>query len=98
LTLRTAHIAGGIAAVRAGATLLYDSVPEAEEQETHIKARALIETLNEASRAGQAPSAARRGPGHGAPAARPVRASASGDYAPRVLLVDHQDSFVHTLG
>src|SRR5262249_39315273 len=24
--------------------------------------------------------------------------SASGDYAPRVLLVDHQDSFVHTLG
>src|SRR6185312_13728350 len=24
--------------------------------------------------------------------------SASGDYAPRILLVDHQDSFVHTLG
>ena len=31
LTLRTAHITGGIAAVRAGATLLYDSIPEAEE-------------------------------------------------------------------
>jgi len=87
LTLRTAHITGGIAAVRAGATLLYDSVPEAEEQETHIKARALIETLNEASRGGTA-----------AAAARPARVSASGDYAPRVLLVDHQDSFVHTLG
>jgi anthranilate synthase len=88
LTLRTAHITGGIAAVRAGATLLYDSVPEAEEKETHIKARALIETLNEASR-GARPAAAE---------ARPARVSASGDYAQRVLLVDHQDSFVHTLG
>jgi anthranilate synthase len=93
LTLRTAHITGGIAAVRAGATLLYDSVPEAEEQETHIKARALIETLNEASRGTRAPAAA-----HGAPAPDPALGTASGDYAPRVLLVDHQDSFVHTLG
>ena len=50
LTLRTAHITGGIAAVRAGATLLYDSVPAAEEKETQIKARALLETLDEASR------------------------------------------------
>ena len=88
LTLRTAHIAGGVAAVRAGATLLYDSVPEAEEKETHIKARALIETLNEASRgAREAAAEAPRGP-----------VSASTDYAQRVLLVDHQDSFVHTLG
>jgi anthranilate synthase len=91
LTLRTAHITGGIAAVRAGATLLYDSVPDAEEKETHIKARALIETLDEASRiaAGQAKVAAGE---------HVVVPSASGDYAPRVLLVDHQDSFVHTLG
>jgi anthranilate synthase len=88
LTLRTAHITGGIAAVRAGATLLYDSVPEAEEAETHIKARALIETLNEAGREARA----------AAPAAGTARVTASGDYAPRVLLVDHQDSFVHTLG
>ena len=50
LTLRTAHITGGIAAVRAGATLLYDSIPEAEEAETHIKARALLEALAEADR------------------------------------------------
>src|ERR1035437_9107372 len=53
LTLRTAHITGGIAAVRAGATLLYDSVPEAEEKETQIKARALLETLEEAIRLAQ---------------------------------------------
>jgi anthranilate synthase len=90
LTLRTAHIMGGIAAVRAGATLLYDSVPEAEEKETHIKARALIETLAEA---GPAVLAAPAVPPRGQ-----VLASASVDYAPRVLLVDHQDSFVHTLG
>src|SRR5271165_1025303 len=50
LTLRTAHIRDGVAAVRAGATLLFDSDPESEEQETHIKARALIETLKEAER------------------------------------------------
>jgi anthranilate synthase len=83
LTLRTAHIVDGIAAVRAGATLLYDSVPEAEERETHIKARALLETLAEADRPQPAP--------------RPAE-SASADYGLRVLLVDHQDSFVHTLG
>ena len=45
LTLRTAHITGGIAAVQVGATLLFDSDPESEERETHIKARALLETL-----------------------------------------------------
>jgi anthranilate synthase len=89
LTLRTAHITGGIAAIRAGATLLYDSVPEAEEKETHIKARALLETLAEASRGTRAAAEAAR---------RQVPGSASGDYAPRILLVDHQDSFVHTLG
>jgi anthranilate synthase len=88
LTLRTAHISGGIAAVRAGATLLYDSVPAAEEKETQIKARALLETLDEASRIalGDANVASER-----------VLVSAR-DYTPRVLLVDHQDSFVHTLG
>ena len=50
LTLRTAHIRDGVAAVRAGATLLFDSDPESEERETHIKARALLETLHEAER------------------------------------------------
>jgi anthranilate synthase len=97
LTLRTAHIIGGIAAVRAGATLLYDSIPEAEEAETHIKARALLETLAEADRLAR---------GEASPAPAPVSASAAGppaEPAPggrslRVLLVDHQDSFVHTLG
>jgi anthranilate synthase len=91
LTLRTAHITGGMAAVRAGATLLYDSVPEAEEAETHIKARALLETLAEAERLAG-----------GEAGAGPQDASPPGQHGPgrglRVLLVDHQDSFVHTLG
>ena len=61
LTLRTAHIRDGVAAVRTGATLLFDSDPEAEEQETRLKARALLETLAEAGRGrgpGRPPAAA----------------------------------------
>jgi anthranilate synthase len=84
LTLRTAHIRNGIAAVRAGATLLFESDPAAEERETQLKARALLETLAE-------PQAA--AVGEAAHRAAPSRAGEG----PRVLLVDHQDSFVHTL-
>jgi anthranilate synthase len=91
LTLRTAHITGGVAAVRAGATLLYDSVPDAEEKETHIKARALLETLAEAERL------ARCGTGPAEPGRDEPGEPAAGSGL-RVLLVDHQDSFVHTLG
>jgi anthranilate synthase len=87
LTLRTAHISGGVAAVRAGATLLFDSDPESEEAETYIKARALIETLQESERT-VAPVV---------PPAPPSPAAGPGGGRVRVLLVDHQDSFVHTL-
>jgi len=38
LTLRTIQILDGVASVRAGATLLWDSDPEAEEAETMLKA------------------------------------------------------------
>jgi anthranilate synthase len=88
LTLRTAHISGGVAAVRAGATLLYDSDPAAEERETQLKARALLEALVAENPSGETGRPRRSGPG--APAGGP----GSGV---RVLLVDHQDSFVHTL-
>jgi anthranilate synthase len=96
LTLRTAHIRDGIAAIRAGATLLYDSIPEAEEKETHIKARALLEALAEASRALEGPQG-----GPGGKVSPQKQGGAGGDRSPRgsrVLLIDHQDSFVHTLG
>jgi anthranilate synthase len=85
LTLRTAHIRDGIAAVRAGATLLFESDPAAEERETQLKARALLETLRESGDAQPQQSAA---------AGREEEAPGAGL---RVLLVDHQDSFVHTL-
>src|SRR4029077_3732901 len=90
LALRTACVRDGVAAVRVGATLLYDSDPAAEERETVLKARALLETLAEAGR-DEAPDRERGSRTILAPAAaRPGEGM-------RVLLVDHQDSFVHTL-
>jgi anthranilate synthase len=81
LTLRTIRVKDGVAAVRVGATLLYDSDPEAEEHETHVKASAFLDAL-------------RRPRGVPAEGAAPVTRVGEGR---RVLLVDHQDSFVHTL-
>ncbi|MFT2019168.1 anthranilate synthase component I [Streptomyces sp. 796.1] len=45
LTLRTLQIKDGMGTVRAGATLLFDSDPVAEEQETELKAKALLDVL-----------------------------------------------------
>lgn len=83
LTLRTAQIRDGVAAVRAGATLLYDSDPDAEERETLLKARALLEALS-SSQTVQAE-----------PVAEPEPVLAGEGM--KILLVDHQDSFVNTL-
>ena len=101
LTLRTAHITGGIAAVRAGATLLYDSDPQAEERETELKARALLETLAMATQAtaggpGGRPPGRAEPEGLPQPGADPAATTLPGDGL-TVLLVDHQDSFVNTL-
>ena len=68
--------------VRAGATLLFDSEPAAEEKETELKASAMRDAV------------LRPDP---APDALPARVAAAESSAARVLLVDHQDSFVHTL-
>ena len=106
LTLRTAHIRGGLACVRTGATLLFDSDPAAEEAETRLKARALLEVLADTAASAHADddngnndklSAQRVAPADSPSAeSAPVRAQLPGDGL-RVLLVDHQDSFVHTL-
>jgi len=93
LTLRTAHITGGVATVRAGATLLFDSDPLAEERETELKARALLETLAEAATPAGEHGAERNAAAH-PPAGQVAQPPGAGM---RVLLVDHQDSFVHTL-
>ena len=92
LTLRTAHVEHGMATVRAGATLLFDSDPAAEEAETELKARALLETLAEAAAAPSSGTERPRGRMPAAPAAGGLPGEGMG-----VLLVDHQDSFVHTL-
>ncbi|MFI0408705.1 anthranilate synthase component I [Actinomadura sp. 3N508] len=84
LTLRTAQIRDGIATVRAGATLLYDSDPDEEERETHLKASALLGALAESQEGAAA-----------GPRVEP-RADRAGDGL-KVLLVDHEDSFVNTL-
>jgi anthranilate synthase len=81
LTLRTIRVKDGVASVRAGATLLYDSDPAAEEAETELKASAFLDVIRRGARAER-----RR--------AAPVERTGAGR---RVLLVDHQDSFVHTL-
>ena len=49
LTLRTIHYADGVASVRAGATLLYDSDPIAEEAETELKAPSIADALSSVS-------------------------------------------------
>jgi anthranilate synthase len=81
LTLRTIRMKDGVAEVRAGATLLYDSDPEAEEAETRLKAAAMFTAI--------------RGP-KAAPAPRAATAAETGK-GRGVLLIDHEDSFVHTL-
>lgn len=81
LTLRTIRIKDGIAEVRAGATLLYDSDPDEEERETRVKASALIDAIRRPSSVPLVAPSATAQPGAGK----------------RLLFVDHQDSFVHTL-
>lgn len=82
LTLRTVRIKDGIAEVRAGATLLYDSIPEEEEAETELKASAMIAAIRDAKA------------GNSAMTKRDVAKVGQGV---KILLVDHEDSFVHTL-
>ncbi len=97
LTLRTAHIRSGVAAVRTGATLLFDSDPAGEERETQLKARALLETLAE-PHSGHPPDHENTAPERESPASPAATGPAPlPGTGLRVLLVDHQDSFVHTL-
>jgi len=81
IMIRTIHLRDGIACYSAGATLLYDSVPAMEEQETRLKAtgffRALRGTKTEPAAASAAPATTGRGL--------------------KLLLVDNDDCFIHTL-
>lgn len=88
LILRTIRLKDSIAEVRVGATVLYDSTPSAEEQETMTKGAALFETIHRAKHALVTNQN------------NPQQLSVSTpDIEPgkRILLIDHEDSFVHTL-
>ncbi len=81
ITIRTIHLKDGVAGVRVGATLLVDSDPDDEEKETRLKASAFIDAVL----GKRPPERAQYVPPR--PKGRP----------PKILFVDHQDSFVHTL-
>jgi anthranilate synthase len=84
LVIRTVRLKDSVAEIRVGATLLYDSVPEDEEEETIVKAAAMMQAIETASTVAlfcNLPSS-------------PTINSSSGK---RVLLIDHEDSFVHVL-
>ncbi|WP_011581533.1 MULTISPECIES: anthranilate synthase [Chelativorans] len=82
LTLRTIRIKDGIAEVRAGATLLFDSNGEEEEAETELKASAMLSAIRDAGKTNMA---------------NEERETARVGEGVKILLVDHEDSFVHTL-
>lgn len=104
LTLRTMRLKDSIAEVRVGATVLYDSDPTAEEQETHTKAAALVQTLcnacKDASSESNSEACVVR---QTCETGKTTKAHISNDVSPqsqiqkRVLLIDYEDSFVHTL-
>ena len=79
ILIRTVHLRDGVARYPVGATLLYDSSPAAEEEETRLKATGFFRAI--------------------APPARPAAVEDGGQQGPgvKLLLVDNEDCFIHTL-
>ncbi len=81
ILIRTTYLRDGIASYPVGATLLYDSVPEMEERETRLKATGFFRTLGTGEETRAAVTAPRQ----------QVAVST------KLLLVDNDDCFIHTL-
>ena len=82
ILIRTVHLRDGHgASIRSGATLLYDSVPAMEEHETRLKATGFFRALRRELRKPSRRAAARAQESNGV----------------RLLLVDNDDCFIHTL-
>jgi anthranilate synthase len=84
ILIRTTYLSGGVASYPVGATLLYDSVPAMEERETRLKATTFFRTLGAVATLPASPAdpqGSRELVGTGA----------------RLLLVDNDDCFIHTL-
>ncbi len=80
ITIRTIHLRDSVAAYGAGATLLYDSIPENENRECWLKATGFFRALD------------------AAPQAPAVHVPKTEDgRGVRLLLVDNEDCFIHTL-
>lgn len=86
LTLRTVRVKNGVAEVRAGATLLYDSNPVDEEKETELKASAMLDAIVQGNT------------GIDAVSSESKLADEKVGAGKKIVLIDHEDSFVHTLG
>jgi anthranilate synthase len=80
ITIRTIHLREGEARYGAGATLLYDSVPESEDRECWLKATGFFRALNAEKKE---------------PEVYGPRADEGAGV--RLLLVDNEDCFIHTL-
>ena len=82
ILIRTVHLRNGLAEYPAGATLLYDSIPALEEQETRLKATGFFRALQ-----GSKPTEA----------AEPSPSGPKPQHPIRMLLIDNDDCFIHTL-
>jgi anthranilate synthase len=82
ILIRTVHLRNGLAEYPAGATLLYDSIPALEEQETRLKATGFFRALQ-----GSKPTEA----------AEPSPSGSKPQHPVRMLLIDNDDCFIHTL-
>ncbi|MDX2079147.1 MAG: anthranilate synthase component I, partial [Terrimicrobiaceae bacterium] len=80
ILIRTVHLRDGMARYPVGATLLYDSVPAAEENETRMKATGFFRAMAPVQAVEEK--------------AEPARLPGAGR---RLLLVDNDDCFIHTL-
>ncbi|WP_138504709.1 anthranilate synthase [Nostoc sp. PA-18-2419] len=89
LILRTIRLKDCIAEVRVGATVLYDSIPQAEEQETITKAAALFETIRRVKQASKKIDESK--------SIKLSKRIPDVKSDKHILLIDYEDSFVHTL-
>src|SRR6266853_3418171 len=80
ILIRTTYLRDGVARYAVGATLLYDSIPAMEEQETRMKATGFFRALDRARKPERA-AVVRERPAEGM----------------KLLLVDNDDCFIHTL-
>jgi anthranilate synthase len=81
ILIRTTYLRDGVASYPVGATLLYDSIPAMEERETRLKATGFFRTLGASGCSKPSTTVERESTGAGT----------------KLLLVDNDDCFIHTL-